>query len=479
MKHAIVIILAVLCLGWASCKKEDTTGKDLTLLCEVMEPYNYEVNGELKGITADLVARILLDLELDNPITISSDWASIFNRLNTEENIMLFTTGLTADRKGLFQWVGPVAVMNTAFVSLKNSGLSFSTPEDAMKQSAIGVVTSYPTGGILAGLGFTNLVYFDSLDEMVRKLFDGTVPVIFDNPDIVQAAARKQSLDASKLNNLLTYSSTPVYLAFSAGVPAKVVETWQGKLDALKDGGFLQTLFDIYLPGTRAPGRILMFADENPPFNYLGADGTLTGSTVDMVEAMMEGTNLGGPFEYTTWTTAFNQLQLVPNSMAFSTQRTPAMEDLFQWVGPVGKSRNCFFVLSGTEYHVGNINDAYHMRSIGAVTGSTAEQEMLALGFLNVVTWATPQQVFLKLVNGDIPCIALNELTIKELAFELGHPPKDYRKESVLSEVKTYLAFSNDTDIKYIRAWENAYDLLVSSGKLTAIWKGWHPDVDW
>jgi hypothetical protein len=70
-------------------------------------------------------------------------------------------------------------------------------------------------------------------------------------------------------------------------------------------------------------------------------------------------------------------------------------------------------------------------------------------------------------------------LTIKELAFELGHPPKDYRKESVLSEVKTYLAFSNDTDIKYIRAWENAYDLLVSSGKLTAIWKGWHPDVDW
>jgi polar amino acid transport system substrate-binding protein len=279
--------------------------------------------------------------------------------------------------------------------------------------------------------------------------------------------------------NLLTYSSTPSYLAFSKDVPNRVIETWQDKLDELKDDGFLQELFDSYLPGTRAPGRILMFTEENPPQSYRDISGALTGSSVEMFEAMMENADLPGPLEYTTWTDAYNQIRLVPNSMAFSTLRSPDREDLFHWVGPLCKKRYCFYVSASSEYVISTIDDARHMRSVGTVAGWASEEELLGLGFNNVVTWPTPQEVFLNLMEGEIPCAVLNDISMRLLGLETGHPPKDYRKGAILSEGQTYIAFSKDTREEYITTWTNAYNSLVSTGTFNSIWKTWYPDIDW
>jgi polar amino acid transport system substrate-binding protein len=200
---------------------------------------------------------------------------------------------------------------------------------------------------------------------------------------------------------------------------------------------------------------------------------------MEMVQEMVKGTNLGGPVEMLSWAIGYNQLQLVPNTMLFSTLRSASREDLFKWVGPVCKKRYCFYVQSSSDYVISTIDDARHLRSVGTVTGWASEQELLDLGFNNVVTFDTPQEVFQKLMDGDIPCAVLNDIAMRLLATETGHPPKDYRKGAVLSEGQTYLAFSKDTDPAYITAWQNAYNNLVSSGKLSTIWKGWYPDINW
>jgi len=479
MKQLSAIVLAVLTIGLFSCKKDDTTGKDLTILAEVMKPFNYEENGIQKGIAMEAVLKILMDLGLPNTVEVSPDWDSIFNLLKTKENIMAFTTGLTADRKEQFQWVGPVTLWHTAFVSLKSAGLQFGSVDDARRRPAIGVVTSYYTGELLISLGFANLVYFNTLEDLVRNLFNGTVDVVFDNLSLIQIIAQDQSSDPSRLDKLLVYSSTPGYLAFSKDVPAKLIKNWQDKLDQLKDDGFLQELYDKYLPGIQAPGRILMFTEENPPQSYRDFDGSITGSSMEMVTAMMEGTNLAGPVELTPWTNAYNQILFVPNSMAFSTLRSSDRENLFHWVGPVCKKKYRFYVHSSTDYQISTIDEARRMRSIGTVTGWASEQELLDLGFNNVVTWATPQEVFRKLMDGDIPCAVLNDISMRILGSESGHPPKDYRKGAVLSEGQTYLTFSKDTGEDYITAWTNAYNSLVSTGRFGTIWKSWYPDIDW
>jgi polar amino acid transport system substrate-binding protein len=270
-----------------------------------------------------------------------------------------------------------------------------------------------------------------------------------------------------------------MYLAFSKDVPAKVVKTWQDNLNTLKDDGFLQDLYDKYLPGTLAPGRMLMFTEENPPQNFMYLEHKLTGSSVEMVQTMIAGTNMAGPIELTNWNNAYNQLQLVPNTMVFSTIRSSEREDLFHWVGPVCKKKYCFYVHGASDYHITAVNDARQLPSVGTVKGWASEQELLNLGFTNVVTWPTPQEVFGKLMDGEIACAVLNDIAVGMLATASAHPPKDYRKEAVLSEGQTYLAFSKDTDPAYITSWTNAYNTMVSSGKLATIWAKWYPDIDW
>jgi polar amino acid transport system substrate-binding protein len=479
MKQLTLSILAILTLGLFSCQKDDTTGKDLTILCEVMKPFNYEENGVLKGISLEVAAKIMQELNVENTIRISPDWDSIFNVLKTGENIMAFTTAMNPDRKENFKWVGPVTLWHTSFVSLKSSGLHFTKWEDAKMQPAIGVVTSYYTGELLTSLGFTNLVRFSTLEDLVSNLYNGTVDVVFDNQSLLQIVAQNQSKDPSKMDQLLIYSSTPGYFAFSKDVSDKLIKSWQEKLDLLKDDGFLQGLYDTYLPGTPAPGRILMFTEENPPQTHRDLDGTLTGSSMEMVNSMIEATHQTGAVEMTSWTNAYNQILFVPNSMAFSTLRSTDREDLFNWVGPLCKKKYCFYVHASSDYQINTIADARNMRSIGTVTGWASEKELTDLGFNNVITWDTPQEVFQKLMDGEVPCVVLNDIAMRALATETGHPPKDYRKGAVLSEGQTYVAFSKDTDASYITDWKRAYDAMVSSGELSGIWEKWYPDIDW
>jgi len=479
MNKLIPLFLISMTIGLFSCTKEDTTGKDLTILCEVMKPFNFEENGVQKGISLDVVRKIMDELKIKSEIGISANWDSIFNQLKTGQNIMAFTTALTPERKSQFQWVGPITLWHAGFVSLKSSGLRFQTIEDAKQHPSIGVVTSYYTGEILLNLGFTNLVYSNTLEELVQNLYNGTVDVVFDNQSLIQIIAQDRSLDASDLDNLLIESTTQGYLAFSNDVSEKVIKNWQEKLDILKDQGFLQELYDTYLPGNQAPGRVTIFTEENPPQNYRDISGKLTGSSIDMLEAMMKGNHIGGPMEITSWTNAYNQITFVPNSMVFSTLRSTDREELFHWVGPLCKKRYCFFVNESSQNHIAAIADAKKLSTVGTVKGWASEMELQDLGFTNLVTFETPQELLGKLKNGDIDCAVLNDISIRILATELGLNANIFRKEAILSEGQTYMAFSKDTDEAYITAWENAYNSLVSSGKLAAIWKEWYPGIDW
>lgn len=480
MKKTLLICIALLSLVFSSCKKETDAGKDLILLCEIMKPFNFEENGQQKGITLEITKQIMSRLELTQPIEVSADWDAIFNRLKTEDNIVAFTTGLTAERKDLFKWVGPVTLWHVGFAALQSSNLIMNDALEAQSYQSVGIVKSYFTGEILRGLGFTNLVEFDDLDALVNALFAGNVEVVFDNMSLLTIIAKDQGRDVSSLDNLLTYSTTQGYLAFSRNVSDAVIEKWQNELDGLKDEGALQALYDTYLPGTPAPGRVTLFTESNPPQNFIDTyTGELSGSSVDMVKAMMEEMDIDEPITLTNWTNAYNQIQLAPNSMAFSTLRSEARESMFKWVGPVCKKRYCFFVKAETDYHILTLNDAHHLRSVATVAGWSSEEQLLALGFSNVVTFATPQLVMEKLLDNEVPCVVLNDIAIRSLLTELGRPYKDVRQELTLSEGQTFLAFAADSDDDYIRQWTDAYNKIVSSGKLKQIWEAWYPDIDW
>lgn len=478
MKQISVVLLVALTIGLFACEK-DNSGKDLTILSQVMKPFNYLENGQPRGISAEVVQAIQARLNINNPIETIDDWDAILDRLKTQDNIVAITTALTAERKEQFKWVGPVSLMNTGFITLQSSNVLIRQTSDAKNLASVGIIKSSFTHETLLDLGFTNLVEFVDEDALVSGLYQGSVEAIFDILSLIQVAAQDQDLDESRLSLQLAHSTTHTYLAFSDNVSDKIIANWQEALDEMKDDGTLQTIFDRYLPGTQAPGQISIFTERNPPQNFIDSLGNLRGSSVEMVQAMMDQMGVDYPITSTNWDNAFNQIKFVPNSMTFSTARTEARESQYKWVGPVCKKNYVFYVRADSDIHISTIGEAKALGSVGTVTGWATEEELASLGFTNVVTWDQSWDVLHKLLVGEVSCIVLNDIGIQWLLAKIGHTPEEIRQEVTLSGAETYLAFSLDTDKKYFEQWEAAYNAIVANGKLEQIWNDWFPYKEW
>jgi len=398
MKKLGVLLLAVLAIGLVSCEKEDTSGKDLIILGEVMSPWCFEQNGAWVGVTYEVVEKIRSELELTQTPQIGTDWEAMYQRVTSEENIVLFTTALSEERKEEAKWVGPVAIWQ---------------------------------------------YYTDEQD---------------------------------RFNTTHTLMG---YFAFSRNVSDKIIRNWQRVVDEMKASGQLKALYIKYQVGFDAPGQIVMFTEPNPPQNFLNDINVLDGSSVEMVKAMMEVMGIDDPILMTNWTDALGQILYLPNSMTFTTIRNTEREPLFKWVGPIAKDSYVFVVKANTDYDISTIDKARSMISIGVVENWAAEDELINLGFTHLVTYSTPQQVILSLLNEDIPCAVFNKSNLKILLMEVGHPPKDVREGATLSTNEQYMAFSIDTDKELLSKWKSAYNQIVSDGKLEEIWNRWYPDIDW
>ncbi len=481
MKRLICFIatIATLLTG-SSCHKEDITGKNLRIICEDLRPYSYVENNTLKGISADITARILDLMAVQNmKIEVTTDWPAAYNLLRTSDNVALFTTGFTADRKDQFQWVGPITMFSTGFIGLRSSGITIGSVNDAMGLSSVGVVKGYPTVTMLQERDFKNLIIYNTQKEAVTALYAGLVTSVFDESNSIRSVATVDGHDAGQLSELFTLSSVQGFIAFSKGVSPKIIESWQEKLDELKGSGFVQEVYNTYLPGVKAPGIISIYTEENPPQNYRTADGTLTGSSVEIVNAMSQEIPMNVSITIENWTDAYEQVQLAPNSMIFSTVRTPARESLFHWIGPVCRKNYCFFVNSNSTIDINIIADAKQLTAVGVPQGWASEQELKNQGFTNIHTYGTPLIVFQKLLDHTIDAAVLNDIAIPYLAEQSGHLPAEVRNELVLSYTETSLAFSLDTKDKYIQQWEQAYATVMSNGKFAEIWAKWYPEIRW
>jgi polar amino acid transport system substrate-binding protein len=296
---------------------------------------------------------------------------------------------------------------------------------------------------------------------------------------LLQTAAQDLNYEESKLKNLLTYFTSQGYIAFSKEVSNDIVDDWQSEIDEMKMDGTIQNIYEDYLPGSMSPGLVIIFTEDNPPQNFKDQDGNLSGSSVEIVEAIMDEIGITEHIELTNWTNAYYQILHIPNTMTFSTLRSESRENIFNWVGPVCRKSYSFFVKSDASFQINALDDAKQLGSVGTMTGWSSENQLVEQGFTNVLTWATPTEVFQKLIDGEIDAAVLNDISIKQLAEGAGVEINFVRTDFVLSSGETYLAFSIDTDDKYIQDWKNAYQAIIDNGTFLQIWNKYYPNIDW
>ncbi|MFY8117501.1 MAG: substrate-binding periplasmic protein [Roseateles sp.] len=226
--------------------------QELRLYTEEYAPYNYTVKGRPAGLSVEVVTEIKRRLGLSVPIEVVP-WARGYRAAQTEPMVGLFVTARTAEREPLFQWVGPVSATRAHLYARRGEQTGIRSLDDARKVQGILVPREWYIHQDLRGRGFTNLVPVSAPVDAMRMLLANRSVVIAMDESTVAETMRLAGMVSDPPEPIVKISEALLYIAFSQGTPAALVQRWQQTLDEMKRDGSFAMIHQRWLPGVPLP----------------------------------------------------------------------------------------------------------------------------------------------------------------------------------------------------------------------------------
>lgn len=474
--RALVLTLAVF-LSVATVSADATNGGELRFLTEEFPPLSLTENDELTGHAVELVRALRSETGTRGAIEIM-EWSEAYRDAQHGSNTVLFSTVLTPERKEHFQWVGPTAVLHTGLYALADSDIAINTLDQARDAASIATVTDYYSDQLLAAEGdFDNVVRFADELEATRALLDGRVELmVADNTSLPEVLEQLDS-DISAVRRVFAVSTDLTYLAFSPDIPADTVERWQEALDAMKSDGRFADLYQRWLPAETPPGRFYLVTEEYPPITFMH-DGQVSGFVTDIVREVASELGVDDRVQLTSWQNAYQMALLHPNVVLFSAERTDSREQLFHWVGPVGRNTAMLYAREGQDIEVDTLTDARRLDAVATTTDWFTEQHLQAEGFDNLLSSPDPADSVRRLMSGEADLAVFTDLTVGEIVARAGYDMDDLKPVRVVSETDFYVALSSDTDAEDVADWRRGLEVLKADGRFERIYRRYLPDAD-
>ncbi|MBE9609801.1 substrate-binding periplasmic protein [Chitinilyticum piscinae] len=210
------------------------------------------------------------------------------------------------------------------------------------------------------------------------------------------------------------------------------------------------------------------YTEEFPPFNYLDK-GAPAGLANDILDRVMARSGLSIERSSLPWPRAVQMTASSPNSLLYTTVRTPAREAQYRWVGPYD---DCDVVLiklrSRKDLQIGKLEDARNYL-VGAVRGAAASQLLQEKQFpaRNLTLVSDEEAVLRMLFAGRTDLNAGMFLPHGHLARQLGLPAQEMEVAHILQKGGgCYFAFNSKVDPALFARFEKAFEALRSSGEL-------------
>ena len=469
---------AVLMLAGCAAGPEKSAGETarLTILTEEYAPLNFTKEGKVTGQATEVVQELLKRSGTAGTIQ-AVPWKEGYEAALEQPDTALFSTAMIPERKGRFQWVGPVALLETGFYALKGSGIAVRTLDDAKKTGTIAVVGGHYTEQMLKSDGFANLRSYPDDETALRSLLSGEAQLYMSTNIAMPALLHKAGLPAERVENAFTVSTDLYYIAFSKATPPDLVARWQAALDGMKRDGSFDAIYAKWLPGETPPGIFQMVTEEYPPITFM-KDGKPSGFVTEMVREIASRLHVPDKIRLTSWKNAYNMALLHPNVILFSAERTPEREKLFRWVGPVGKNSAVLYAKKGSGIRLNSLDEAKRAGAIATTTDWFTEQLLKREGFTNLVSSANPAENVRQLMNGDVQFSIFTDLTVPEIVKNAGYGMDDLEPVYTVSKTYFYIALSRDTPAEVARAWQSALDALKKEGTFERIYRRYLPDAE-
>ena len=217
-----------------------------------------------------------------------------------------------------------------------------------------------------------------------------------------------------------------------------------------------------------------LLADENPPLSF-SDNGQLKGLAVEVVQEIQRRVGNTNTIEIQPWPRAYRAASTEPNVGIFAMARTPAREELFQWVGPVSASRASLYGKRGAGIRISSLEDAKAIERIMVVRDFYTHQLLQKLGFTNLELVPKPETMVKMAVNARAPVMFTSNVTLPEMLDKAGAKPGDLELLYTVTSIQTYVAFSLGTPKTVVAQWQAALDAMKRDGSYASIYAKWLP----
>ena len=205
---------------------------------ENFPPYNFEDNGQLKGIAVDFLRALYKETkynEMGLDIQLKT-WSYGYQAAQNGPNIVLFSTTRTPSREHLFKWAGPITASQTVVFKLKKKNIQVSTVTD-LNNYRVGVIRD-DVGQVLArdqGVKPENFKVYSNADKLLEDLNSGYVDVWIYNLAVGRWFIKKLGYNNDDFEQIYQLNEGYHYFAFSPDVDDRVVANIQAAIDKVKN----------------------------------------------------------------------------------------------------------------------------------------------------------------------------------------------------------------------------------------------------
>jgi ABC-type amino acid transport substrate-binding protein len=223
--------------------------------------------------------------------------------------------------------------------------------------------------------------------------------------------------------------------------------------------------------------EIQMLTEEYPPVTFM-KEGKVTGFVTDIVREIIARQGIPDHIQLISWDKAYNVALSNPNVVLFSAERTEKRENLFQWVGPIGKNSAIFYAKKGSGIKINSLEEAKKITAIATTTNWFTEEYLKDKGFTNLVSSPLPLTGVKQLMNGEVQISVFTDITIPEIIKNAGYRMDDLEPVFTVSNTYFYIAVSRGTPVEMVKKWQSVLDGLKADGSFEKIYRSYIPNAD-
>lgn len=227
-------IIACLLIGVGAFFNTLCMAQELTVVTEDWRPYNYQDGQEIKGVSTDIVKKVLAQANVKHTISVLP-WARAYAMAQENPNTMIYTIIRIPQREKLFKWVRPLGNGGTTSLYRLKSKEEVD-PKTIEEAKAFSVVANNDSMDHiwLKDNGFTKLQTPSRVELSLKVFFSGErVDLIAFDDSVMEEEFKKFGYDRSKVVKVLSLFKTPPYMAVSLSTSDEMVTRLQNAYDDL------------------------------------------------------------------------------------------------------------------------------------------------------------------------------------------------------------------------------------------------------